>query len=827
MKPPTCKGCPLENAEGPVWGSGSPNARLIILGQNPGPQEIQEGRPFCGPSGRILDRALGDAGVSRTSNFVTNIVKCYVEPGKPVPQGAAKQCAPLLASEFQALAQATTILTLGAEAFDELARPKKFHVLHDRRVSRKESTYWLRGCPYRITRGERSYSVIPTLHPAFVARTGFTIAPVMEADICKAGRFSRGEVQSRVPSYDYNPSEQAIREYVGDIIHRGEGGIDIETPESAVEEDELSEGGYLPVGLIGLSAYRDHAIGINPDQFDFVRPLLDGLSDKRTTLWAYNAGFDFHHLSRLFGLRSVRPADAMLAFHLLRPEMARKDLGTAMSFYTDLPFHKNLMDSNPELYNAADTYGVLECGQNMIAEMRQIDAKRKERFPWQTNGMSIEALFWSHMMPIVSEIGSWGYIGAKYDVQASEAMELKLRLTLQQYEDWWTKNIPMYSWSSPKQLIELFEERGLKVPLKKRADGRYSKSVDDGYLETLEKGGNQTAKLVRVMRSLRKAGDFLGIAEPDGRVYCRAKPHGQVGGRIQTVNFNMQTIPEEISGSSPRDCIIAECPTDLVISADFSQIEFWAYAWYSKCRRALEIKESGEYLYGAFYEDIWNERFFKPNTPHRKSDRDEAATPPWKLLVAKSWPLGFTYGRGVPNPADQGLPIDRTKAKSIHAKFHRDYPEFGQLHRDLQHRAARFKYLQTVFGRLRRFPNPNGQFNEICAFPGQTTAVDVLIRNVLVPLPGLLRETFGERSRILFTVHDSGIMNVNCSRDGKFSRSAALDAHDLVKNAFEAPIPEMDGFVFPCEVKMGASWGGGVGKEKWLALHPDPTVHAL
>jgi DNA polymerase I-like protein with 3'-5' exonuclease and polymerase domains len=400
---------------------------------------------------------------------------------------------------------------------------------------------------------------------------------------------------------------------------------------------------------------------------------------------------------------------------------------------------------------------------------------------------------------------------------------------LQRYEAWWETNIPQFSWSSPKQLIELFEARGVKVPNKKRTHPKtkavyYSKSVDDGFLEDLEEGGNQTAKLVRVMRSLRKAGDFLNIAEPDGRVYCRAKPHGQVGGRIQTVNFNMQTIPEEISGSSPRDCIIAERDTDLIISADFSQIEFWAYAWYSKCKRALEIKESGEYLYGAFYEDIWKEPFFNPNSRRTKADRADSV-PPWKLLVAKSWPLGFTYGRGDPNPADQGLPIDKSRGRQIRTQFHRDYPEFGMLHRDLQHRAAKHRYLQTVFGRTRLFPNPEGQYTQICAFPGQTTAVDVLIRNVLVPLPALLKAHFGERSRILFTVHDSGIMNVNCgTEDGLLSRSKALDAYDLVKASFESPIPEMDGFIFPAEVKMGPNWGQGVGKDKWLALHTSTAV---
>lgn len=834
MKPETCNGCPLYNAAGPVWGSGAPNARLIILGQNPGPTEIAEGRPFAGPSGRVLDRALGNGNVSRTQNYVTNVVKCFVAPGTPVPSGAVDKCKPLLDRELGNLKSAATILTLGAEAFDAIARPKKFHMLHDRKKSRNDSNYWLRGCPFQLDRGGRTYTVIPTLHPAFVMRTGFLVAPVFEADVAKAGRFISGSIHNRRPSFNGAPSDAEVIEYVNALIQTGEGGIDIETPESAVvEEDELVEGRYLPVGVIGLSAERDHAIQVYPHQFTLLKELFD-ISDRgsdnvsrRPTLWAYNAGFDFHHLRQHFALDAIRPADAMMLFHHLRPEMARKDLATCMSIYTDLPFHKNLQDIEPDVYNAADTYGVLEAGQNMLVEQRSLDKFGTMRFRWfrQTG----EDLFWNHTMPILPEIGSWNVVGAPYDQNASDRMEIALRMKLEMYEKWWSSHIPLVSWSSPKQLVEYFTTIGIKVPKvkRKRKNGtiEYTPSVDDNFLEGLIARGNQTANLIRTMRELRKAGDFLNIADTDGRVYCRAKPHGQVGGRIQTVNKNMQQIPEELAGSSPRDCVVAERACDVVISADFSQIEFWAYAWYSQCKRALEIKESGDYLYAAFYEDIWNEPFFIKGAPRRKEFRDDAHTPPWKLLVAKSWPLGFTYGRGVPNPADQGLPIDRIKARAIHDAFHREYHEFRCLHNELKLAASKYGYLQTVFGRLRRFPNPEGQYNEICAFPGQTTAVDILERNVLLPLPKRLITTFGERSRIYFTVHDSGIMNVNCDfGDGTLSRSKALDAYDLVKSSFEAPIPEMDDFVFPAEVKMGPSWGQGVRKEKFLAEFTAATV---
>jgi len=829
MKPESCHGCPLYNASGPVWGSGHPNARLIIIGQNPGPVEIAESRPFAGPSGRVLDRAIGDVGISRSGNFVTNAVKCLVAPGQPVPEGAVTKCAPLLDKELKNLTHARVIVTLGAEAFNAIAKPKRFHVLHDRKKSRTDATYWIRGAPLRLDRNGTTYTVVPTVHPSFVMRTGFMLSPVFESDLAKAERFLSGRAVWTAPRIYPNPPTAAIDEYIDILLARGMGGIDIETPESLDEdEDELTESShYLPVGLIGLSAARSEAIQVHPDQFPLLRRLFNA-SDRRSadahklvTLWAYNAGFDFYHLRPLFTQDAIRAADAMMAFHALRPELLRKDLATCMSFYTDLPFHKNLQDTAPDIYNAADTYGVLEAGENMLAELRTIGERGSVRFRWASQ--TPEELFWRHINAIIPELSSWNTIGAPYSQDISDRMEIELRMKLEAYEQWWAKNIPNFSWSSPKQLIDLFTVQRIHVPKKKRANGTFTPSVDDTFLETLDKRGNATARLVRTMRSLRKAGDFLNLGDKDGRVRCRPKPHGQVGGRIQTVQKNLQQVPEELAGTSPRDCVVSERPCDVVISADFSQIEFWAYAWYSQCKRALEIKESGEYLYGAFYSDIWNEPFFETGKRTKEFRRDDV--PPWKLLVAKSWPLGFTYGRGVPDPASQGLPISRDKAKSIHAAFKRDYWEFFRFHEELKLAASKYKMLQTVFGRIRRFPNPEGQHNEILAFPGQTTAVDVLIRNVLLTLPRRLVSTFGERSRIYFTVHDSAIMNVNCDLgDGTMSRTKALDAYDLVKASFEAPIPEMGGYVFPCEIKIGPSWGQGVGKEKFLAKFTAATV---
>lgn len=75
-----------------VFGAGKVGARLMLVGQNPGLNEVQQGRPFVGASGRILDLALSEAEINRKSLYITNGVLCYtVDNGLP-PDESVEAC---------------------------------------------------------------------------------------------------------------------------------------------------------------------------------------------------------------------------------------------------------------------------------------------------------------------------------------------------------------------------------------------------------------------------------------------------------------------------------------------------------------------------------------------------------------------------------------------------------------------------------------------------------------------------------------------------------------------------------------------------------------
>jgi DNA polymerase len=122
-----CTRCPLyKTATQTVFGEGPASARIIMIGEQPGDQEDIAGRPFVGPAGKLLDRALEEAGIDRTEVYVTNAVKHFKweRSGKrrlhkkPNSREIAA-CRPWLEAELD-LIEPEVIVALGATAAQAL-----------------------------------------------------------------------------------------------------------------------------------------------------------------------------------------------------------------------------------------------------------------------------------------------------------------------------------------------------------------------------------------------------------------------------------------------------------------------------------------------------------------------------------------------------------------------------------------------------------------------------------------------------------------------------------------------------------------------------------
>jgi uracil-DNA glycosylase family protein len=137
-----CRGCPIyANATRAVFGEGPVPAELLLVGEQPGDQEDRRGLPFVGPAGKLLDRALEEAGIDRGDAYVTNSVKHFKftssGPGKrrihakPDAYEIAA-CSPWLTAELSLL-DPEMVVALGATAARALFGPA-FRVTRQRGV---------------------------------------------------------------------------------------------------------------------------------------------------------------------------------------------------------------------------------------------------------------------------------------------------------------------------------------------------------------------------------------------------------------------------------------------------------------------------------------------------------------------------------------------------------------------------------------------------------------------------------------------------------------------------------------------------------------------
>jgi len=156
-----CTRCHLyKRATQTVFGEGAAGARLMLVGEQPGDQEDLQGRPFVGPAGQMLDRALVEAGIDRSNVYVTNAVKHFkFEPRgkrrihKKPDRPEIEACRFWLDREF-ALVRPKLVVALGATAGQALYG-RAVKVLSERGA---------------ISEDPRGFRLMLTVHPSMILR---------------------------------------------------------------------------------------------------------------------------------------------------------------------------------------------------------------------------------------------------------------------------------------------------------------------------------------------------------------------------------------------------------------------------------------------------------------------------------------------------------------------------------------------------------------------------------------------------------------------------------------------------------------------------------
>lgn len=153
-------GCALKRTcQRTVFSDGNPQARIMLIGEAPGREEDEQGLPFVGPSGKLLDRMLGSIGLDRNGVFITNVIY-WRPPGNRKPEPAEVElCLPFVQRAIELIDPLAMMFLGGAAAAALLGKSEGITRLRGRFYD-----YAAPGLP-------RPIPAIPTYHPAYLLRT--------------------------------------------------------------------------------------------------------------------------------------------------------------------------------------------------------------------------------------------------------------------------------------------------------------------------------------------------------------------------------------------------------------------------------------------------------------------------------------------------------------------------------------------------------------------------------------------------------------------------------------------------------------------------------
>jgi DNA polymerase len=174
-----------------VFGDGAANADVMIVGEGPGQREDEQGLPFVGPSGKLLQQLLGEIGLTRPEVYIANVVKCRPPNNRDPRPEEIEACSDYLRTQLR-LVDPMVVLTLGNFSSKLLLRTETG-------ISR------LRGSAYPWW----GRFLVPTYHPAAALRGAGRVLEEMRHDFELVRRVVSGEIAQAEPAAPANPANVA------------------------------------------------------------------------------------------------------------------------------------------------------------------------------------------------------------------------------------------------------------------------------------------------------------------------------------------------------------------------------------------------------------------------------------------------------------------------------------------------------------------------------------------------------------------------------------------------------------------------------------------
>ena len=745
-----CENCPLKSRS--VGPRGPRDARIVLIGEAPGQQELQTGLPFVGPSGRLLERALKRCGVEAGSEgmFVLNAVRCL--PPKAKLTECCKACHSLLDQELLEY-QHDVLILLGNTAVRSVTGDygKKITTARGHAIE----------TPYGIA--------VPTFHPAFVLRPqGRGMYPQFLEDLRYALSIAQGaDVKSPGVVEWVVVDDDNWSSAVATLAQYQTLAADIETSERNPRKDRIL--------CIGVGGEKNKVFIFPEPQMYRLRELFE--SDIK---WVWHNGkFDTAFLET-YGFNTRIDQDTMLQSYMLNEagshklkELAASLLGAA-NWAGDLK--KWLDDENPSFANVPEDVLYKYLAQDVDNTLQlyhlfsaRLDEPREKGPKWAYEHVLIPA---ANFLREVEHNGAW------VDVERIEELRGILTKNTEELRQKMRDYVSDQNFNpnSPMQVKSILRRSGIHV-----------ESTDKEHLAPFLKRSEFVRLLMEYRAEAKQLSTYvngmLKRMDDEHKVHSTFTLHVAVNGRLSSKNPNMQNLPAGPKGKRIKRLIGAP-PGRRVIELDYSQAEL----------RCLAVLSGDEWLKQVYIDgrDLHDEVSIELFGPNFTSEQ--------RRLV-KTLNFGIPYGRQAAAIAH----VFHLTTEDAQARIDAWFARMPKAHEFLMRQRASVRkpgFVISAFGRKRRFPmvtleDLNEMENQASNHAISSTASDLTLKSSIAITPRLRTvEAF-----IFNLVHDSTMINGPDQYVMAVAGYAKRVMEQMPALALKTDIP------FKADVKVGRWWG--------------------
>ena len=770
-----------------LWGSGNPEAKLMLVGEAPGQDEDMEGVPFVGASGTVLREILEELHYDTDKLYITNAVKCATPGENKKPQKKEINCCRQYLIEEINEVKPNVICCIGGTALEAVLKRSGITKL-------KNNVFYS---------DEFKTKVVPVFHPAYILRnpsaytdlyTGLSLAIKESA---KKERVSKGDI--KIKHLDANTPVQ-INKVLSALEGQKQFVFDLETDSLDPRDAKII--------CIALSWQLGLGVTIPWDKINKTQmKRLKDLFASKIVKAGHNLKFDIQILMAN-GVQVKGPIfDTLPAIALIDENLRDKGLEALTLRYTKVGEYWKPLDDFKKSYCHENKIKMEDFNYGMIPykilrDYAQYDAdvsfRLFKKFKKELKKQGLTDFYKTYTLPTLRVLMAMEFKGILLDREKLKELAKEYEQRVQDTKDAIHTNstVVKYNkikrkrasktladkWKASKTLrgrydtADAYVEARIKpedttfnprstlqlrevlfdvldLPIYKKTE-KGAPSTDEDTLVTL--ANEEDVELCKQILNHRKVTKFLSTyiestynkSELDGRIHPNYKQHQAVTGRLSSQNPNFQNIPRD--AKEFKKCFLAD-PGMVIVKADLAQAEFRCWAHYANDTDMINDIESGLDIHRRTASEVFG-------VTEEEVTKDQRT-------AAKSAVFGLMYGRGSKAISAQfGITVeDADKVRDI---FFEKYPS-AALWLDKQvHHAREFGYVKTWMGRVRRLPEIDSEENMVKAeaerqaknSPIQGLASDMNNHFMVENMRTAKRE--GIKCYPMATVHDANFIQV-------------------------------------------------------------------